>query len=216
MSGEPLGRTYKPVSPEQAQPKEEAPPERPASLARYYALFKGRQKFPAPLPRNREYYYGLFEAFGKEMVLERISSGELPMTIALDHDWPVSYFLDWVETHIHVDDYKKALDRCAQAHVLKAQLVLTPVLKKDEMQQAKALAEQNRWVAERLDPNQWSGTRKVEPPVASLSIVFQGMPDPLTLHDNKTKVIEGEVKSSAPSPAPPFELVKAGPETEKE
>ena len=153
----------------------------PDLLAQYDTLLRGRREFPAVLPRNREYYYQLFERFGREMVYEIVSTGTLPMALALDRNWPVSYFLDWWEEVLPPSETKKAMKRCATAQALKASLVLTPAMKKDQYQQAKALSERMTWLAERIAPEDWGPRQKPEAVAPVFNVVFQGMPDPLKM-----------------------------------
>lgn len=163
----------------------------PAAL--FDELFEKRSHLPTKPHSDRVQAFMKMDSAGKQVVLELIASGRLPNEIAIELGVPITYFWEWVEQNIAPEELATVRRQAAESFVLKSILPLTVSFDSPgHASMARALSDQMRWIAERLDPARWGNNKASGPVAPAVTLVFEGVGDtPITI-DAKPEQVESK------------------------
>jgi hypothetical protein len=110
---------------------------------------------------------------GVDDILEEIASGSTPATLAAHYELPMRAFRTWLYDNAVPDELQDAIRMCGDSLMAKAvgTLSITPESPAHGAQ-LRALADQFKSMAERLNADVWAPQKKSEPAPPSVNILI--------------------------------------------
>ena len=133
----------------------------------------------------------LDEQVGPEHVLDCLFAGQMPLEIAFDLGVPYRVFKRWMDMRCDPADLGAAQNACAEACVLKAQMVLSmPALDATDAAQQRAYSKLLQWMAERLHSDKWGPPKTSDgsaPPAFVVNVINPHSKSETTTIDHETQ-----------------------------